>query len=517
MPDAYLLGIDIGTSGCKSILIDHQGNVIGSNVQEYSLLTPQPGWAEQKPSHWLSGVYAGIRELLAQTRVRTDKIRSLGLSGQMHGLVALDKDYKILRPAILWNDQRSVQQCQRIYEIVGSVENLLGLTNNKMLPGYTGGKILWMRENEQELYDKTRLFLNPKDYVRYELTGEIATEVSDASGTGLFDVKKRCWCDPLLDLLEIPRERLPKCFESTEITGHINKRASELTGLPEAIPVVGGGGDAVVQTTGMGLVVPSILGTIIGTSGIVALGLDKFEQNPDGRLQVFCNNSVDTWHAMGVTLAAGGSYRWYKDALCQAEKRMAEEHGCSVYRIMEKNATAAPPGSKGLIFLPYLIGERCPYADPNARGALIGLGLHHGRSEITRAVMEGVVFSLKDVYELIRTMGFSISQIRTSGGGALSPLWRQIQADVFQCPVTTVSGSGEGGAYGAALLAGVGMGIWGNLEQAVNVLKVETETLSDPKNRTVYEDMYGVYRELYKALKPSFDSFALADQNISLP
>ena len=320
MADEYLIGIDIGTSGCKSILIDDRGNIIGSNVQEYPLFTPKPGWAEQNPSDWWSSVQASIRKLIEQTAVDSGSIKALGLSGQMHGLVALDKDYKVLRPAILWNDQRTVEQCQSIYEKVGGVDKLMELTNNKMLPGYTGGKILWMCENEPEIYDKTRLFLNPKDFIRYELTGEVATEVSDASGTGLFDVKRRCWSEKLLDALQISKDCLPKCFESTEITGRICKKASELTGLFDGIAVVGGGGDAVIQTTGMGLVVPSILGTIIGTSGIVALGLDRFEQNPDGRLQVFCNNSADTWHAMGVTLAAGGSYRWYRDTLCQAEK-----------------------------------------------------------------------------------------------------------------------------------------------------------------------------------------------------
>ena len=508
MPDEYLIGVDIGTSGCKSILIDSEGKVIGSSLQEYPLFTPQPGWAEQHPSDWWKSVQIGIRQLLQETGISGNTVKSLGLSGQMHGLVALDKDSQVLRPAILWNDQRTMPQCQQIHELVGGIPRLLELTNNQMLPGYTGGKILWMREYEPELYERTSIFLNPKDYIRHCLTGELATEVSDASGTGLFDVRQRRWCDELLALLDIPGEHLPRCFESSEISGRITKSASELTGLPQGLPVVGGGGDAVVQTTGMGLIKSGMLGTTIGTSGIVAMGLDRFHQNTDGQLQIFCNNSPGTWHVMGVTLTAGGSYRWFRDTLCEVENEKAKQVGQDVYRILEEIASAAPAGSRGLIFLPYLIGERCPYTDPVARGGFIGLGLYHGRHEITRAIMEGVVFSLRDVFELISTMELSVTEIRTSGGGSLSPLWRQMQADVFQCLVTTVSGSGEGGAYGAALIAGVGVGIWPGVEEAVKVLRVETETLPDVKNKEIYENLYSVYRNLYKALKPSFDALA---------
>ena len=508
MAGEYIMGIDIGTSGCKSILIDSDGKVTGSSLQEYPLLTPRPGWVEQNPWDWWKAVQAGINQLLQETGISGNAVKGLGLSGQMHGLVALGKDLQILRPAILWNDQRTMSQCEYIHEVVGGIPKLVELTNNQMLPGYTGGKILWMREHEPKLYEKTRVFLNPKDYIRYLLTGEFATEVSDASGTGLFDVRQRRWCDKLLSLLDIPRECLPRCFESPEITGKITKTASETTGLPAGLPVVGGGGDAVVQTTGMGLVKPDILGTTIGTAGIVAMGLDRFHHNADGWLQVFCNNSPDMWHVMGVTLAAGGSYRWFRDVLCGAEKEKARQTGKDVYQILEEIASESLPGSRGLIFFPYLIGERCPYTDPSARGAFIGLGLYHKRPEITRSILEGVVFSLKDVFELLKTMGSTVTEIRTSGGGSLSPLWRQIQADVFQCPVTTVSGSREGGAYGAALVAGAGAGIWSSVEEAVKVVKIETKTVPQAQNKGVYENLYGVYHNLYKALKPSFDAVA---------
>ncbi len=506
MSAQYIIGIDIGTSGCKSVLMDAEGTVRDSSLQEYPLLTPRPGWAEQHPAQWWKAVQTGLRQLLQKTGVSGNAIKGVGLSGQMHGLVALDKDGQVLRPAILWNDQRTMSQCQHIHEVVGGIPRLLELTNNQMLPGYTGGKILWLREQEPELYERTRVFLNPKDYIRYCLTGELATEVSDASGTGLFDVRQRHWSRQLLNLLDIPKERLPQCFESPQITGEITEIASEATGLPVGLPVVGGGGDAVIQTTGMGLVKSGILGTVIGTAGNVAMGLSQFHSNADGRLQIFCNNSPGTWHVMGVTLAAGGSYRWFRDALCEAEKEKAAQSGQDVYQILEEIAATAPAGSRGLIFLPYLIGERCPYPDPNARGALIGLGLHHGRAEITRAILEGVVFSLRDVFELMSTMGSSVAEIRTSGGGSVSPLWRQIQADVFQCPVTTVSGSREGAAYGAALVAGTGVGIWPSVEEALKVLRIETETAPNPRNRELYEDFYRIYRGLYGALKSSFDA-----------
>ena len=381
-----------------------------------------------------------------------------------------------------------------------------------MLPGYTGGKLLWLKEKEPKNYEKMAHFLNPKDYIRLRLTGVRATEVSDASGTGLFDVKNRRWSKKLLGLLDLPEEIFPLCYESSEISGRITASVSKQTGLPEGLAVVGGGGDAVVQTTGMGLIKPGVVGTIIGTSGIVAMGLNEYHPNPEGLLQVFCNNTPGAWHAMGVTLNAGGTYRWFRDALGEAEAQKALQTGEDVYTLMDRAAAQVKPGSKGLIFLPYLIGERCPYTDPAARGAFIGLGLHHGKAEVIRSILEGVVFSLLDVYALIRTMDNSITEIRTSGGGSLSPLWRQIQADVFQSPVITVSGSGEGGAYGAALVAGAGVGVWSSVDEAIGVLKKETETNPNPENRLIYEDIYGIYHSLYSALKPAYHALAELDK-----
>jgi len=504
MPRQLVMGIDVGTSGCKTLLIDETGDVIRRELEENPLSTPQPGWSEQSPEDWWKAVKLTIQRLLKDFDGVSD-IKAIGLSGQMHGLVALDEDGRVLRPSILWNDQRTGKQCQEIHEKAGGVEGVLKLTNNRMLPGYTGGKILWVRENEPQVYEKIRRILNPKDYIRFRLTGEYATEVSDASGTGLFNVRERDWSYRLLELLDIPRDWLPQCYESPEISGKVIQSVASGLGLPAGLPVAGGGGDAVVQTTGTGLVEPGILGTTIGTAGIAAMALDRCYDNPEGKLQVFCNNMPDTWHTMGVTLAAGGSLRWFRDVLGGAEKEVSRWTGEEVYEILGREAAKSEPGSEGLLFLPYLIGERCPHADPQAKGAFVGLTLRHNRCHVLRSVFEGVIFSLRDVTELIKEMGITITQIRTSGGGALSNLWRQIHADVFNSEVVTVSGSGEGGAYGAALVAGAGVGMWSSVEEAAQVVKVETRNAAVPKHTEVYDRLFPVYQGLYSALKESFD------------
>ena len=476
-------------------------------MEEYPLSIPQPGWSEQEPRHWWQAVKSTLKQAVGAFDHVAD-IKAIGLSGQMHGLVALDEDCRVMRPAILWNDQRTGPQCREIHELAGGVEGLLKLTNNRMLPGYTGGKIVWLRQNEPQLYEKLKIILNPKDYIRYRLTGEFATEVSDASGTGLFNVRQRQWSRELLDLLEIPLDWLPRCYESPEISGQLSRELADNLGLPAGLPVAGGGGDSVIQTTGTGLVEPGILGTTIGTAGIVAMALDKCYDNPKGRLQVFCNNTPDRWHTMGVTLAAGGSLRWVRDMLGGAENEVARWLGKDVYELFSREAAASEPGSEGLLFLPYLIGERCPHPDPNARGGFIGLTLRHDRRSVLRSVFEGVIFSTRDVAGLITDMGLAITQIRTSGGGALSDLWRQIHADVFNSEVITVSGSAEGGAYGAALVAGAGVGMWSSVEEAVQVAKAETRNDPIPENYEIYNKLFPIYRELYAALKSSFDKIA---------
>lgn len=502
----YVLGVDIGTSGCKTIIVDGQGNVVASETLEYPLYTPKPGWAEQDPVDWWDATVKGIRKVIQKSGIVPNLIIGIGLSGQMHGMVAIDKSSKVLRRAILWNDQRTGKQCKEVVDAVGGEDNLINLTNNLMLPGYTGGKILWLRENEPDIYERVCMILNPKDYLRFMLTGEYATEVSDASGTGLFDVKNRCWCDKLISILKIPKELLPRCYESIEITGKLTKKAALETGLSEGTPVVGGGGDSVIQTTGMGLIKEGILGLTIGTAGVSAMGLSGFKKNTGGRLQVFCNNAPNIWHVMGVTLNAGGAYQWYKNKLCDSEKTKAEQTGKDVYDILGEGVSLSSPGSKNLIFLPYLSGERCPYPDPTARGAFIGLSLLHGKGDMTRSILEGVVYSLRQVFDLIAQLDSSIkvSEIIVSGGGSRSPMWRQIQADIFQTPVKTVCGSAEGGAYGAAIVAGVGCGLWSNLEEAVKNLKIESETLPNCDFKELYDYMYETYVSLYPSLTGAY-------------
>ena len=507
MSKQYVIGIDIGTSGCKTLIIDHQGAVVGRAVEEYPLFTPRTGWSEQEPAHWWQAVLTTLQKVLDGFPSVGD-IKGIGLSGQMHGLVALDAKGGVLRRAILWNDQRTGEQCRKIHALAGGIEGLLKLTNNQMLPGYTGGKILWLRENEPDIYEKTRRILNPKDYIRYRLTGEYATEVSDASGTGLFNVRERRWSSALLELLDIAQDLVPACYESPEISGVLQKDIAAELGLPDGLPVAGGGGDAVVQTTGTGLVRPGILGTTIGTAGNVTMALDRCYDNAQGKLQVFCNNMPDKWHTMGVTLAAGGSLRWVRDMLGGAENEAARWLGRDVYELYTAEAELAEAGCEGLLFLPYLIGERCPHPDPQARGGFIGLTLRHDRRSMLRSVLEGVVFSLKDVAQLIEEMGIQIGQIRTSGGGALSDFWRQIHADVFNSEVITVSGSAEGGAYGAALVAGAGVGVWQTVEEAVQVIKTEKRTLPDEKNARIYQKLYPIYSNLYQQLKDTFERLA---------
>lgn len=502
----YVLGIDIGTSGTKTILVDDEGYVAASKTIEYPMETPKPGWTQQNPADWWNAAVGSVKAVLEKSAVPADSILAIGLSGQMHGMVALDERNEVVRPAILWNDQRTGKQCEEITQAAGGLDELLKLTNNRMLTGYTGGKILWMRENEPENFNKTKVIFNPKDYIRFKLTGKIATEVSDASGTGLFNVKERTWSYALMDKLRLAHSLFPECVESYEVAGYVTEEVAQLTGLRAGLPVTAGGGDAVIQTTGTGLVRQGVLGVVIGTSGVVAMGLDGYKVNKGGDLQVFCNNASHLWHAMGVTLAAGGSYKWYRDTMCRDEIAQAAQTGRNVYDIMGEAAEKVKPGCGGLIFLPYLSGERCPHNDSDARGVFYGLGLEHDKGAMTRAVMEGVTFSLRDVSERIYAMddGIKPEKVIISGGGAMSPLWRQIAADVFNLPVVTVSGSGEGGAYGAALVAGVGVGIWSDLVEASGVLHEETVTMPIPENVEIYNKVYALYDKLYLALKDTF-------------
>jgi xylulokinase len=508
MRRALLLGADIGTTACKTVLVDQAGRIVDSQSEPYPLYSPRHGWSEQEPEDWWEAVCKTVQRLLARHPEAGPTLAGIGLSGQMHGLVALDRDGQVIRRAILWNDQRTEAQCGEIHAKAGGVDKLLALTNNRMLPGYTGGKILWLRQQEPQSYERMARFVNPKDYIRLRLTGEVATEVSDASGTGLFDVRERTWSRDLFRLLDIPLEMAPACFESVGVSGTVRGPVADALGLPKGLPVVGGGGDAVIQTLGTGVTTSDVLMTTIGTAGIISTAYESFRENPQGKLQVFCNVIPGRWHAMGVTLAAGGSLAWALQVLGGAEAEVAGESGMDAYELISREAEKSPVGSGGIIFLPYLVGERCPHVDPSARGAFVGLSLTSRKRDLYRSVLEGVIFSFRDVGEIFSSLGRDFRYIATSGGGAQSPLWRQIHADIFKKRVVTVSGSIGGAAYGAALVAGVGLKVWPDFETACRQLAIQSDTAPDPSHFQLYDRHYELYRSFYPLLKPGFTALS---------
>jgi len=493
----YIMGIDVGTSGVKCIIIDEYGQVAASDTQSYPLSTPQNGWSEQEPADWWRGTLDAIKNVVKQSGISNENIAGLGFSGQMHGLVALDENDNVIRPAILWNDQRTGQECEEIIEAGGGLNGLLSLTNNTMLTGFTGGKLLWVKKNEPENYKRMKSFLMPKDYIRFLMTGEKYTDVSDGSGTALFDVKNRRWSREIIEKVGFDFSIFPECLESDEAAGVITKEVAEATGLKEGMNVYAGGGDAVIQTTGMGIVREGTIGLIIGTSGVVSMSLDGFGKNEGGKVQFFCNNDKNKWQAFGCQLSSGGSLEWLKDTIYEGDDPFKE---------INEGAQQSGIGANKLVFLPYLTGERAPHPDPDARGVFFGLSLIHGKGDMARAVMEGVTFGLRQIYELILASkpGIQPKQIFSSGGASKSPLWRQIQADVFGLPVKTLTGAAEGGAYGAAVVAGVGAGLWSDIEQAATMLEEETVTMPNAQNKAKYDKVYEVYGGLYYDLKDRF-------------
>lgn len=501
----YLLGIDVGTTGSKAVLIDTEGVVRASATTEYPMYTPKPLWSEQNPSDWWSATITSIRRVLSEGDAAS-QVAGVGLTGQMHGLVLLDAAGEVLRPCIMWNDQRTAPQCAAITEQVGA-ENVLRLTGNPVLPGFTAPKLVWVRENEPEVYARIAKVLLPKDYVRYRLTGGFFSEVSDASGTSLFDVGNRRWSDEMLRALDVPREWLPEVTESPVASARVSAEAARETGLLEGTPVVGGGGDQAAQAVGTGIVAEGVVSATLGTSGVVFAASETYRVEPQGLLHAFCHAVPGQWHLMGVMLSAAGSFRWYRDTLGDVEKARAAETGRDAYDLLTEAAAGVAPGCEGLIFLPYLTGERTPYPDPNARGVFFGLTLRHGKAHLTRAVLEGVAYGLLDSLELMRALGLSIEQVRVSGGGARSALWRQILADVFNTPIVTVNVT-EGAAYGAALLAGVGAGVYPSVAAACErAIRLTGETQPGPA-AAVYADYYPRYRALYPALKGEFAAIA---------
>jgi len=493
----HLLGIDISTTGAKALLIDQAGCVISSATTPLTLFTPRPLWSEQDPRDWWQGIVQSIRQALAQAEISGSDVAAIGLTGQMHGLVLLNEQGEVLRPAILWNDQRTGPQCDEMRFRLGK-ERLIQITGNDALTGFTAPKVLWVQQNEPEIYAQGHHILLPKDYVRFKLTSAYAMDKADGAGTILFDLKARNWSPEVLAALEIPAEWLPPTYEGPEITGLVSRQAAEETGLAQGTPVVGGGGDQAAQAVGVGAVQPGIVALTLGTSGVVFATTPTALVEPQGRLHAFCHAVPGRWHFMGVMLSAAGSLQWYRDELAPRTK----------FDDLVAEAKDVPPGSEGLLFLPYLTGERTPYPDPLARGAWVGLTVRHRRAHMTRAVLEGVAFGIKDSFTLIQQAGLGgIQQVRISGGGAKSPIWQQIMADVLGVGLVTVNTT-EGAAFGAALLAGVGAGFFEDVPAACQATVRITGSTDPGVSTQAYQDYYPIYQGLYPALHSKFQSIA---------
>jgi len=500
----YLIGIDVGTTGTKTIIIDEKGNLIASALEEYALSTPRPKWAEQNPEDWCQATFKSIKRAIIDSRVNSEDIAGVGLSGQMHGLVLIDKYYKVLRPAILWCDVRTTDQCHYITEKVGK-DLLVKSTCNPALEGFTAPKLIWVRDNEPEIYEKAFKMLLPKDYVRFRLTGELASEVSDAAGTILFDVRNRRWSQEVLEKLDVSPDLMPPCYESIDICGRITSEIAEITGLKPGTPVVGGGADNACTAVGNGIVVTGRTSASIGTSGTMLTPTDTPEVDPGLRAHTFCHCVPNKWYVMGVMLSAGGAFRWFRDALCDKEVQQAKENGVDPYEILTEEAAQVEPGAEGLVFLPYLIGERTPHGDANAKGVFFGLTLRHRKEHLVRSVMEGVTYGMRDSLEIIKGLGLNTGQIRATGGGARSSLWRQMQADIYGAEVVTIN-IAEGPAFGAAILAGVGAKLYGEVQEVTDeIVKVTSRTKPIESNQNAYNAYFQVYRSLYPSLKAQFD------------
>lgn len=499
----YLLGLDLGTSGTKTVLFDQHGHAVCSASQDYPLYQPQNGWAEQNPEDWYGAAIQTLADVVRKSGVDPEDIAALGMSGQMHGLVMLDADGALLRSSIIWADQRTGAECEEITRLVGA-EEMIRVTANPALTGFTASKIMWVKKHQPELYARCAHILLPKDYLRYRLTGDFATEVSDASGMQLLDVPNRRWSGAVCAALGIDEGMLAKVYESPEVTGHLNAETARKTGLSEKTLVVGGAGDNAAAAVGTGVVTDGRAFTTIGTSGVVFAHTDHLSIDPKGRVHTFCCAVPGAWHVMGVMQAAGLSLQWLRNTCCGAEREAAAAMGVDVYTLLSQEAENSPIGANRLLYLPYLMGERTPHLDPDCRGVFFGLSAMHGRQDLVRAVMEGVTYALNDSLTVLRSMGVQPERMLAVGGGGRSPVWRQMLADVFELPVATLANS-EGAALGAAILAGVGAGLYQNVpaacEQMIRVQDVQ-QPIAD--NAPTYRKYYAMYTSLYPALKDSF-------------
>ncbi len=497
----HLLGIDVGTGGTRALIVDKNGKIVGSATANHEpFASPRIGWAEQNPEDWWRACGIALRGALASGNVTGADISCVGFSGQMHGAVMLDEADVPIRPALIWCDVRTEKQCEELTQKIGA-ERLIQLTCNPALPNFTLTKLLWVRENEPENWARVHSVMLPKDYVRFRLTGDKATDVADASGTLMLDVAKRRWSSEVLKAAEISDSLLPKLYESQDVCGKISHSGAAATGLKEGTPVVAGAGDQAAGATGMGIVAPGAASATIGTSGVVFAATDRPALDPKGRLHTFCHAIPERWHVMGVTQAAGLSLRWFRDQF-----GAGADDGRDPYERLSDEASKVPAGSEGLLWTPYLMGERTPHLDPNARAALVGFTASHTRAHVIRAILEGVAFSLKDTFAIFEEMGVPVNRIRLGGGGARSTLWRQIQADVYGHDVEIVEAE-EGAAYGAAILAGVGAKVWQSVDEACkDVVRVKTRIASWAPAVSLLRKQYQAFDRVYPATKTVFSS-----------
>jgi xylulokinase len=502
------IGIDIGTSGTKTLICDVKGRILAEATFEYPLYSPKPGWHEQEPADWWRAAAKGVKAVLKQSGVNKNDVKGVGLSGQMHGSVFVDKNNNVIRRALLWNDQRTARQCEEIEAAAGSRKKLISMVSNPALTGFTAPKILWLRENEPRNYDKIKKILLPKDYIRLMMTGVYASEVSDASGTLLLDVKNRCWHKGLLAKLDIDIDLLPEVFESCKVSGAVSEKAARELGLKAGIPVVGGGGDQPAGAVGNGIVREGLLSATLGTSGVVFAHSKKHLLDPSGRVHTMCASVEDEYCIFGCMLSAGGSFQWFRNQLGEAEIEAAKRLGVSPYDMLIKEAANAPAGCEGLYFLPYLTGERCPYPDPNARGAWVGITSRTSRAMMIRSLLEGVTYGMGDQINIMRQMGLKTAQVRSSGGGAMSKWWRQLQADIYDSEVVTINTS-AGPAYGVAIMAMVGTGAYRTVPQACEAaIKLTSKVKTNRKTAALYKKHYELFPKLYSDLKESFGKIA---------
>ena len=505
---ACLLGIDIGTSGTKALVCDLKGKVLATAIAEHPIESPRPGWSQQDPRDWWKSTVRSTRLVLKKAGVDGREVKGVGLSGQMHGSVFLGDGIEPLRPALLWNDQRTARQCEQITDKAGGREALIELVANPALTGFTAPKILWVREHEPKIYARTRHILLPKDYIRFRMTGDYATEVSDAGGMLLLDVVNRRWSQKLLDLLDIDPALLAKLYESPQVTGQLHGKAARELGLAAGTPVVGGAGDQAAGAVGNGIVTGGVVSATLGTSGVIFAHADQPRRDPQGRVHTMCHAVPGKWCVFGCMLSAGGSFQWFRNQLGRQEIQIAKKRKVDPYALLVEQAAQAPAGAEGLFFLPYLTGERCPHPDPDARGGWIGLTARTGRNELIRSLLEGVTFGMRDALRIIQEMEVEVSQVRVSGGGARSAFWRQLQADIYNKPVV-LTNAGEGPAYGVALLAGVGTGGWKTVEQACRTcIKPTEKVMPNKKSAALYERYYQTYQKLYFDLKERFGEIA---------